>query len=246
MTLIKNKDNTGFAKANNQGISKSTGRYTLFLNSDTFLIENSLAKMIEFMDNNKQIGIASCQLLNSNRSIQETGGYFPTLPRVVLWALLIDDIPGVSDLFGSYHPHTPKGIIKSNFYKKERNFDWVKGAFMLVRRQVLEKIGGFDENIFMYGEDVELCYRVKKEGWKVVYVPITKIVHIGGASGVVQNTLISEYKGLLYYYKKHKGLVQTFIIWILLKISSLIRILLFILLGKKELAKIYAKAFTAN
>lgn len=246
ITLIINKENLGFAKANNQGILKASGKYILLLNSDTHLIEDSLSQMVNFMDNNEKVGISTCQLLNSDKSIQETGGSFPNLLRVFLWSTFLDDVPGVSSIFGSFHPHTPTSIGKSSYFNKQQKQDWVKGAFMLVRKQVMDKVGGLDEKIFMYAEDVEFCYRVKKLGWEVLYTPITKIVHIGGASGITENTLLKEYEGLIYFYKKHKGSFQTLILRMLIKLGAFLRLIMFNILGRKEMSKIYAKALAAN
>lgn len=237
--LILNMDNVGFSKANNQGIVKSSGRYILLLNSDTYLLEDSLGKMVEWMDKNHEVGISSCKLLNLDNTIQENGGFFPTLSRVILWSTLLDDIPGIGELFGSFHP-------KRNFFKSEHRQDWVKGAFMLLRKDVLEKTGGLDEKIFMYAEDVEFCFRVKLNGWNVVYTPETKIVHIGGASGATENTILREYQGILYFYKKHKNGLENLILKFAIKLGALLRIILFTILGRKELVDVYAKVLVTN
>lgn len=233
--LISNTNNPGFAKANNQGIGIAHGKYILLLNSDTQLEENSLEKMILWMEERPKVGIASCKFKNPDGGKQATGGFFPTLPRVFLWATFLDDIPQIASIFGSYHP-------SPWWYKKLRYQDWVTGAFLMFRREVLKDVGGLDENIFMYGEDVEFCYRAKNAGWKVAYVPIASIFHIGHASGSSARAILGEYKGLLYFYKKHKSFAALLLVELFLKLGALLRIFLYLVRGDTKTAGVYAKA----
>jgi len=237
LKTIFNNENVGFSKGNNQGVAKSKGNYILFLNSDTRLIENTFKKMIDWMESHKDIGVSSCQLLNSDKSLQASGGYFPDILKVFFWTFLIDDLPFINS-FGSYHPHV------GDFYRKDHEQDWVTGAFMMVRREVIEKVKGFDENIFMYAEELELCYRIKKLGYKIYYTTVSKIIHIGGASSGSRNALLGEFKGLKYFYKKHKSHLEQFLLAILLKIGSLVRLVIFNFVpSKRGVASIYAEAF---
>ncbi len=237
LTVIYEKENTGFSKGNNIGLRNAKGKYHLLLNSDTILIENTLKKMVDWMDSHPAVDISSCQLLNPDKTIQPTGGYFPELSRVFLWALLLDDLPIINTL-GSYHPHV------GQFYFRDHAQDWVTGAFMFMRREVFEKTHGFDENIFMYAEEIELCYRAKSLGFKVYYTIVSKIIHLGNASGSSRNALLGEFKGLTYLYKKHKTLLEQFLLSVLLKLGAVIRLVLFNFLpSKKGVASIYAEAF---
>ncbi|MBI4058739.1 glycosyltransferase family 2 protein [Candidatus Microgenomates bacterium] len=236
LKLIENLDNLGFAAANNQGIKIAKGKYILLLNSDTKLTENSLAKMLDWMEKHSQVGIASCMLKNPDGSVQATGGFFPNLPRLFLWATLLDDIPGVGDLVGSYHPHRD-----SNFYREERGLDWVTGAFFLIRREVINKVGLLDEDFFLYVEELEYCWRVKKAGWNIAYTPITSIIHYGGASGTRSGTIYGEIKGLKLLYQKHFPFWQRLILRLLLLIGSLLRIIIFTI-ARPTRAKIYVGA----
>ena len=254
--VIANRKNLGFSRANNQGIKEAKGRYILLLNSDTEFKENTLKKMVDWMDQHPKVGISTCTLLNPDGSIQATGGRFPDLLRMFLWAKFLDDLPGVADLFGSYHPHTPNLFGKSDFYKREHRQDWVTGAFLLTRKEVLNKIGGLDEKFFMYVEEVDLCMRAKKDGWETWYIPATKVVHIGAASGKGEKVgfgdrqigkeggILGEFEGLKRFYKKHYPSWQYPILTLLLKTASVLRIVVFgILGGQKEALRIYAKAF---
>ena len=149
----------------------------------------------------------------------------------------IDDLPGGSVL-------KPYHIDHDSFYKNEHELDWVTGAAFMIPKKVIEKVGTFDKDIFMYGEDVDLCYRIKKAGFKIIMNPQSKIVHIGqGSSGKIpKNAILGEYKTILYVYKKHMGTGSLQMARFLLKIGALLRVLVFSVLGRKELAKIYVEA----
>jgi GT2 family glycosyltransferase len=248
LKIIQNKRNLGFGQANNQGMKISRGRYILLLNSDTLFIEDSLSKMVFWMDRHPQVGIASCQLLNPDRTTQPTGGYFPNLLRLFFWANFLDDIPFFGNLIGSYHP-------RENFYKTYRILDWVTGAFVFMRREIYEQIGGFDKDFFMYVEDVDYCWRAKKIGWQIGFVPETSIIHFGGASSTgdtvqFHNTygkeasIVGEFKGLVTFYKKHYPAWQLFLLSLILKQAALLRFLVFGIFKNQPVARrIYAKAF---
>ncbi len=236
--LVANKNNLGFAKANNTGFRLAKGKYILLLNSDTYLIENSLQKLVEFAANQENLGGFAPQLLNSDKSIQQSIGFFPNLPQVFFWMSFIDDLP-----FG--HLLKPYHVDHDSFYKTEQHIDWATGAAFMLPKKVIEKAGELDEKIFMYGEDVEWCYRIKQAGFQIIYGPVTKIVHIGrGSSGRVSTrAFIGEFEGLKYFYSKHKSNPSLQILRILLKIGTLARILLFTILGRKETAHSYVETF---
>jgi len=241
--IIKNKKNLGFAKANNQGLAIAKGRYILLLNSDTVIHDNVLGEMIGWMDKHESTGIASCALRNTDGSMQGTGGYFPTLISVFSW-MTIQDLPFVDRLIKPFHPMRQKSFAKGDaFYTKERDLDWVTGAFFLIRRGVFEDVGYFDEDYFMYTEETDYCYRAKRKGWKVKYLPKWSIAHHGGASGESWSHVIPEYKGIKLFYKKHFPSWQYLVLRLLLKVGALGRIFLFGLLEGKEAVKVYAKAF---
>lgn len=233
--LIQNSKNLGFARANNQGIKITKGKYILLLNSDTKFTENVLDFMVEWFEKHPKAGIATCKLLNSNKTIQATGGYFPTLSRVAWW-MIFQDFPLLGSLVKPFHP-------KGGFYQKEKEVDWVTGAFLMARSEVLEKINGFDESYFMYGEDIDMCYRAKKANWEVWFVTGISIIHYGGASSNREYPILSEFKGIKTFYKKHYQGWQYPILRMLLKIGALGRAILFGILKGGSSAKIYGKAF---
>ena len=243
--VIGNNKNLGFATANNQGVKISNGKYLLFLNSDTEIHDNVLGEMVHWMDLTSKAGIATCALKNKDGSMQATGGYFPTLSRVFSW-MTIQDLPFVDNLIKPFHPYHAKSLFfrGDSFYKTKKELDWVTGAFLLTRRDVLEKAGGWDESFFMYVEEVDLCYRVIKLGYEVWYMPEWDITHLGGASSKNEEfSLVSEYQGLKKFYKKHFPAWQYPILRILLKIGALGRMILFGILEGRQSVKIYAKVF---
>lgn len=242
--LIENKENQGFAVGNNLGLQKASGDYLLLLNSDTRFVDNSILRMIEYMDQNPKVGISSCQLIYEDGEIQPSGGFFPNLWRVFAWMFFLDDLPIVNQFIRSFHPHAPKFYTKDDWYKSAHLQDWVTGAFFLMRREVVEQLGPLDENFFMYVEEMEYCYRARQLGWQVSYTPVTKIIHLGGRSGTQKGVLVGEYKGLKYFYAKHKSPVEMFFFSIFLKVGAILRILLFgIIKGSKEARETYVEAF---
>lgn len=243
LRLVENRANLGFGTANNQAIMKSRGRYILLLNSDTLINDNVLGEMVQWMNDNSKVGIASCALKNKDGSMQGTGGYFPSLPRVFSW-MTIQDLPFVDKLIKPFHPMHKRSLFKgASFYSKKKELDWVTGAFFLMRREVYENIGLFDEDYFMYTEEVDYCYRAKKAGWKVYYLPSWSLVHYDAASGKSWSYVLPEYEGVKLFYNKHYSSWQYPILRLFLKIGALGRMLVFGILEGKEAFKVYAEAF---
>jgi len=235
--LIKNKTNYGFAKANNQGISKARGKYILLLNSDTYLFDNSLKKLVKVANKIKKFGMIAPLILNQDKTIQQSVGFFPNLPQIFLWMSFIDDLP-----FGKYLK--PYHMDHDSFYKSRQEIDWITGAAIFIAKDTINKEGKLDEGIFMYGEDVEWCYRIKQSGKKNYLIPDSKLVHIGRGSSKTDSTnaILGEYRGIIYFYKKHKSKIALQIAIFLLKMGALARIIIFGALGKKVLVSSYEKA----
>lgn len=225
--LIENKKNVGFGRANNQGARMAKGKYLLFLNSDTLIEKKTLEKMVKFLDRNPDAGIASCQLKNKDGNVQFQGGDLPRLSTVAVWALFLDDLPVLHRLLPSYQ-------LRKEI-KKVQEVGWVSGAAMFMRRKCWDEISGFDENLFMYGEDVELCYRAKKNGWRVMINPEASIIHLGkGSGGGRTGWVIGEIKGLLYLFTKHKPAWELPILKLILKLGMRVRWFVFGILGRNE------------
>ena len=251
--LIEAGENLGFGKANNLGAGNAKGEYLLFLNSDTFVIDNAIKEALNFAKTKKDLGVYSCRLLNPDHTTQPSGGHFPNLFNLFAWQFFIDDLPLVGDLFKSIHPHeqgfffldrlTKNKKQKSRFTQREKYPDWVMGAFMMVEKSVFDKAGGFDENIFMYTEEMELTYRIRKLGLKTYYRNTPAIIHLGGASGGSHLALTSEVKYMIYFWKKHRPHWQLPLVKFAFFTGSLLRLLLFgIIKGDEKSRKTYTQA----
>ncbi|MFC1625530.1 glycosyltransferase family 2 protein [Patescibacteria group bacterium] len=238
--------NMGFGAGNNIAMKKAKGRYVLLLNPDTEILKKDMfAQMISWMDTHPKVGVSSCCLLNTDRSIQGTGGYFPTLFRVFAWMLFLDDIPFLDKLIKPFHPMHPWSFLYSGeiLFKKSHQQDWVTGAFYLIRGKILKTVGYFDTDFFAYVEEVEYAKRIKDAGWEIWYLPRWKILHHGQASSSSEYAMTSEYKGLITYYKKHEPPWKMPVLRFFLKLGAVVRILLFGILKGSRVSKVYVKAF---
>ncbi len=238
VVLIQNKDNLGFSRANNQGIRRAKGDKIMLLNSDTQLKDQSLNLLLDFIDNSPLIGALGPTILDTDGSLQYSAGFFPTLPKVFCWMWFIDDIPLFNRIIKAYH------LENRIFYEKKRIVDWVTGAVLLFKKKVIEKAGLLDEKLFMYGEEVEWCFRIKKAGYQIIYSPIISVFHRKGSSGEGKTPgIVEEFKAIIYFYEKHMPSWQMPILRFLLISGALLRIILFgiIHLDAKLISK-YAKA----
>ncbi|MCE5250620.1 glycosyltransferase [bacterium] len=198
--LIVNTDNAGFAKANNQALKQAAGRYVLLLNPDTVLGHDTITTMIDFLDSHPDAGAAGCKVINPDGSLQlACRRGFPT-PGVAFFKMVgLSTIFPKSKTFGAYNltyldPDTLSEV------------DALSGSFMMMRKETLDKVGYLDEDFFMYGEDLDICYRIKKAGWKIYYVPWTEIIHFKGESTKTVPTLKSIhvfYNAMMIFVGKH-------------------------------------------
>ncbi len=242
---LKRKSVYGFGDNNNFGLKHATGKYVLFLNNDVkFLDTNTLSEMVDWMNKNEKVGASTCSLLNSDeKTLQGTGGSFPNLFNVFAWMTFVDDIPLLNKLIKSMHPMHSVSPFGSNddYYKKSQSQDWITGAFYLVRKEILDKVGGFDEDYDAYVEETDLSFRIKNLGYEIMYLPKWKIVHYGGQSYGSENSLIFELKNLSLFFKKHYPKWQMPILKFTIKLGCLMRIIVFSLF-RPNLVKVYAKA----
>jgi len=244
ITLIENKENTGYATANNQGISISKGEYLLLLNSDTIILHSAISQSLDWLASHPEASSCTAQLLNQDKTIQASGGFFPNLLNVFTWSTGLDDLPLVNSLTKPLHPHTPHFYTKDSFYLKDHSQDWVTGAFALIRRSVINPKEAFDPNYFMYGEEVELFYRIKKKypHLHTQYLVGPQIIHLGGASADSKlDPILNEYLGVISFFKKHKDPFQTFIVRLLLKTNAFLRAIINTILSPKK-ASLYLQA----
>jgi len=200
VNLIENLENKGFAAANNQGIAITKGRYVLLLNSDTRIIDNAIAKVIEFADGRTDGGVIGCRVLNPDKTVQQTCFMFPSLPNMFLSSTYLYKIFPKSKFFG-------RERMTWWDRKDTRQVDVVTGCFMLIRCEVIEQIGLLDERFFVYGEETDFCFRAKKKGWKILFAPVAEIIHLGGASSrqVTPEMTLQLRGSILLFIKKHRN-----------------------------------------
>ncbi len=199
VAVIENTDNLGFSKACNQGIRASRGRYIILLNSDTELLPDTLESLGRLLVQelpNSIAGIVGCRLMNPDGSLQYSTGNFPSL-----WST-------IRDMF------RPRHLRKYDLtgYDHAHDVDWVTGAFLLIRRSVVEDIGLLDERFFMYYEEVDWCLRARKRGWSVLYDPTTSIIHkapLASKKNRINLKIVIEVRrSHLYYFRKNRGIAE--------------------------------------
>lgn len=223
--VIKNKENFGFSKGNNIGASKAKGSNLFFINSDTELLRDNISEAIDYLKKDKTVGAIGGSLLNKNGSLQRSFANFYNLINITLM------------LFGGDRAELLNGRSDSI-----KDVDWVSGGFMLIKKDAFNKVVGFDENLFMYIEDMELCYRLKKYGYRVIYYPYLKAIHLGQGSSNREFAILHIYKGLLYYYRKHKSSFEYIILKSLLITKASISLLVGIITRNSYLISTYKKA----
>ncbi|MBX7153737.1 MAG: glycosyltransferase [Candidatus Kapaibacterium sp.] len=207
VTFIPLQENIGFGRANNVGIERANGEYILLLNPDTIVEEDTLLRMAEYMDAHTDVGICGCKVLNADGTFQaQCRRGFPTP-----WASFCK-LFGLQALF----PNSPLFAQYNQTFRNENetyNVDALIGAFMFCRGKQLKAIGGFDPDFFMYGEDLDLCYRMAQSGFVTAYVPTTTIIHFKGES--TRRSSINEvkvfYQAMEIFAEKHYGTSAMFL-----------------------------------
>jgi GT2 family glycosyltransferase len=196
--LVVNSSNLGFGAGNNRGIPHAGGRYILFLNTDTLVTEGAFDAILAFADAHPDIGILGPKLLNEDGSLQYSCRRFPNLGTG-----FFRNTP-LGRLFPN-NRFTQDYLMSDWDHSTPRDVDWVSGAALVIRRDALEQIGGFDEGFFMYCEEVDLCYRTHQAGWRVVYYPDSVIYHIiGRSTSQVPTRMTYHFHASMYrFYKKH-------------------------------------------
>jgi GT2 family glycosyltransferase len=196
--------NLGFARANNLGIKEATGKYILLLNNDMVVIDGAINKLLEFINSNSKIGIATGKLIEENGKVQRNCRSFPITP--------FDAIFGRASLLSKLFPWNPitrRNTLSDINKSAPSAVDWVSGACMLVRREVFEKVGLLDEAFFMYWEDADLCVRTEAAGWEVRFNPDAEFIHFTGRGGGKRSlklklfTMYQMHRSAYWYFRKH-------------------------------------------
>lgn len=237
--IINKQKNIGFAGAVNLGFKIAQSDRILLLNSDTIINDRAIDKTIAYQNSNQEADIVGCQLLNQDKTIQPSGGFLPNLGQIFGWMLLADELPIIKDFIRPYQ--------QSNriFYKTTQPLGWMTGAFMLIKRNVWDVIGLFDEHFFMYGEEVEWCWRANKANFKVWYFSGANIVHLKSKSSSkgLETAILGEFQGIKKLYAKQMPALLM-LLRLFLKIGAMLRVMIFgILLNNREKRLIYEKAY---
>jgi GT2 family glycosyltransferase len=198
--LIESEDNLGFVRANNLGVAQASGRYVLLLNSDTELLDGGIVDIIRYLDRYPKVGVLTGRVLYPDGSFQRPFRRFPH------W-------------LGSIFRYTIQLVvkIKPSFERKfrlehldqmeEHEVDWVSGAYLFIRSELIDGGKIFDEDLYMWHEDTLLCYRIRKSGYRVMYVPYAPIIHYAGMSRreIPIEASYNSYKSSVIYFKKVQG-----------------------------------------
>lgn len=220
---ILNNENVGYGRANNQGIKKAVGEYVLLLNSDIVVKNNAIEKLLVFGESHPKAFVGG-KLLNENITPQASCGPMYTLPIIFAMLFLKGDALGISR-------YSPNSVTRVG---------WISGACMLAQKQTFVDAGLFDESIFLYMEEIDLLYRAKRT---VLFYPDAQFIHTGAASSGSRRTpVINIYQGLLYFYKKHRSIIEQHILLALLRLKASVAIAL----GSRSLRNTYEQALTVT
>jgi GT2 family glycosyltransferase len=240
--VIENKKNLGFAKAVNQGLEKASGRYFLLLNPDTQVRHGAIERLVSFMESHPEAGVAGGQLFNADGSRQNSIANFPSLATEFFNKSLL------------------RWLFPKRFPGKEREYlepievDSVIGACMGVRREAMDQVGLLDEDYFVFLEETDWCYRMKRAGWRIYHVPQVEVYHFQGRSAEAERkkARVEYYRSRYHFFKKNRGNLQ----WAVLLTGLLVRLVfellammiaslisLFMIQGWRKKLSIYAYLF---
>ncbi|MFA9289354.1 MAG: glycosyltransferase family 2 protein [Weeksellaceae bacterium] len=227
--FMESKENIGFGPGNNRAVDKSQGEYILFLNSDIIVIDDAIPTLWKYyFENKKTVHFAGGKLLNKDKTPQSSGGPFYTLP-VVFGALF---------LRGDYW-----GLTRSS-PSQTQQLDWISGACIMTTKEIFNKVGRFDEEIFMYMEEIDLLYRARKQGYMTYVYPQAQFIHLGSASSQGKTyPILQVYRGFLYFYTKHYDKFSMMVLKGMLQLKALLAWSLGKLTGNTYLIQTYEKAY---
>jgi len=208
--LIENKDNYGFSKGNNIGVAQAKGDYVCILNPDTVVAENTFENLLQFADQQSNLGILGCRLIDGQ------GHFLPESKRNVPSPMV-----AIKKMIGFSESYYVSDLDEKNI----GNSPIFVGAFMIMKRDIYNQVGGFDEDYFMYGEDIDLSYKIEQAGYDNIYNGNVSIIHFKGESTLKDQTYASRFYGAMQiFYNKHfrSNMVFNTIVWFGIKLGSLL------------------------
>ena len=228
VSIIQNEKNEGLGKASNQGIEATNGKYILLLNNDTIVNGSSFDAMVDFLEQNPKAGGVGGKLLNPDGTIQAGYNFFSSLYEEFFVATRL------GELIRTGYP----AIMNADEIK---SVDWMGSACLMLRRSALDEVGLLDEGYFIYGDEADLQYRLKKAGWEIYFLPHATTIHYGGRSMDRWRRRKMVYRGKLLFYRKHYGSLKTFILRVMLGILSIAKLIAWLVMSilpnKRDLAK---------
>lgn len=221
--------NLGFGLGNNFAVRKTRGKYILLLNSDTVVLNRAIEKLYHYyVENEKEVHFAGAKLLNRDFSPQPSAARFFSLPVVFAALFLKGDYYGLT----RFSPN------------KAQKVDWVSGACIMTKKSIYHRLGGFDRDIFMYMEEVDLLYRAAKRGYSTYFYPSAQIIHFGSASsGGKTFPILQVYKGFIFFYKKHLSIFHLLVLHLILKLKALVALIIGRIRNNRYLIETYGQAF---
>ncbi len=196
--VISSDKNLGFGAGNNRAYEHASGKYIFLLNPDTILTDDSVDRMIDYMETNPEVGMTSPTLLYEDKSLQRSirkyYSFFGSLLDNRFMNPVVSKFPSITKIL--------PGLVNHSL---SQEVDWAKGAALLIRREVIDQIGLFDEDFWIYGEEMDLCFRIGKAGWRKVFLSSCSIIHLEGKSTIQSSTkmFLMNYKGMYLFLKKH-------------------------------------------
>jgi len=224
--LIENKVNYGFARANIQGFKIAQGqKYILLINSDAFVQKTTIPDTIKFIEEHKEYGILGCRIVNLNGALQPSARFFPTP-----WKLFVSNV-GLDNKFPGIKFFKSMDDMRWA-HDAVREADWIPGCYFLIRKTVIDDVGFFDPDYYLYYEEIDFCLRAKRKGWKVVFYPWAEVLHLGGESAKTKGRVVlgsnqleplrleSEY----LYFRKNLGLIYVVLDFLFILSAHIINI----------------------
>lgn len=238
VTLIANGSNLGFGQANNQAAALARGRYLLLLNPDAFAHEGAIDELVAFMDAHPEAGASGCRLYYEDGSLQSSVTSFPTVLTELWTTLGLDRAFPAHPVFGSY-------VLAHERLGHVQEVDSLMGAFLMLRASAVARVGLFDERFFMYSEEVDLCYRLRRAGWRNYFVPQAEATHVwGGSAWQIQGeSFLRIYRSRFLFFRKHYGPRDAAAYKAILLLAGLLRLALgpiaFALSRERDYLRIY-------
>lgn len=226
--FYQNRDNAGYAKGINIAAKKAKGDILLVVNPDSRLVSADTRKIIEEFKANEKLAVAGFAIENEEGKREKTAGKFYNFLRILFFCIGLEDMMGVR-----FSP------------TRKMKVDYVSGGLVAFRKEYFERLNGFDEDFFMYVEDMDICYRAKMKGYETYFLPFALTVHKGQGSSSRGFAIVNIYKGLHLFFKKHSSFLYQILVNNLLSIKAATIIFLGSILGRKELVSTYLKALKA-